>query len=227
VVEVLVGVFGLALLDSVNPSALAVTVFLLLTSGRVVPKVLAYVTGIVAVYLPVGVALLVGAGFLGDRLSAAVSSDVGFVIQGVVGIMLFVYGYFPRRRKPGGEDRERERLRRSRTLGALFGLGALISVVEFATAFPYLGAIGILGSAQLPLVQDIVVLVVYNAIMVLPPLLLLGGFVLFRQHVEPYLERMRGKLVESAQKSFLWILSAVGALLVLSCIHHFRLHDLI
>ncbi|MGW6441549.1 GAP family protein [Lentzea sp. NPDC055074] len=225
---VLLGVAGLALLDSANPSALAVTVYLLLTGGRVGRKVLAYVAGIVSVYLPAGVALLLGAGFVGDRLSAAVSSDVGYVLQGVIGVVLLVYGYWPRKPRQDDEpDRAEKRLSESQSLGAVFGLGALISVVEFSTAFPYLGAIGVLGSAQQPFVLNLLVLVGYNAVMVLPPLAICGAFLLFRDRVEPHLRRVRKKLVEETRKTFLWILTAVGALLVLSAVHHFRLHELI
>ena len=59
---VLPPVFGLALLDSLNPSAVAITLYLLLSGGAFVPRVLSYAAGIFAANLVLGSVLMLGLG---------------------------------------------------------------------------------------------------------------------------------------------------------------------
>jgi hypothetical protein len=61
-IGVLAPVFGLALLDSLNPSAVAITLYLLLSGGSFVPRVLSYAAGIFSANLLLGAALMLGLG---------------------------------------------------------------------------------------------------------------------------------------------------------------------
>src|SRR3712207_1283689 len=138
----LVSLLGLALLDSINPSALAVTIYLLLQGGSYAPRVLTYLSAVFTSYLGIGVLLMLGLGSVWEY----VDGPGAYVVQGIAGALLLGYAVFAPE-KPRREGKTRTP--RSRSLGAIFLLGVTITVVEFSTAFPYLGAIAILADADL------------------------------------------------------------------------------
>ncbi|MGF1473352.1 MAG: GAP family protein [Rubrobacteraceae bacterium] len=204
----LVSLFGLALLDSLNPSALAVTIYLLLAGRPYGGKILSYVAGVYATYLALGILIMVGLGSVGGYLE----SPTAYAIQGVIGALLFLYVIFapdkPRRGKPA------VRQPRSWNLGALFLLGVTVTVVEFSTAFPYLGAIALMTSSGLSLVEWLPILVVYNAIFILPPLVLLATYSVFGSRMEARFQRLRERFVDGSRETLLWIVGIVGFILL-------------
>jgi cytochrome c biogenesis protein CcdA len=221
---VLVGVLGLALIDSLNPSALAVTIYLLSSSERYVARILVYVSGIVFVYFGVGVLLVLGLDAAVSTVGGYLHSSVSYVLQAVVGVVLLVYGLFP----PGGKNRKpKDHKPRSLRYPAVFVLGVVISLVEFSTAFPYLAAVGIISTSGLEAYQWLPILFVYNLIMIAPPLLLMAAYSLFGGRIRPALERFGGRMQSEVRKSWLWLLQAGGALLILNSLHHFQVEKLI
>ncbi len=181
-IGVLAPVFGLALLDSLNPSAVAITLYLLLSGGSFVPTVLSYAAGIFSANLFLGAALMLGLG----SVSGYFDGPVAYGAQAVVGAALLGYAILA----PGSPIKEKkERRPRSLDVGAVFVLGMTITLVEFSTALPYLGAVAILTNAGLTAAQWLPVLAAYNLIFVAPPLLLLGAYRLFGARLRPAFER--------------------------------------
>ena len=223
----LVSIAGLALVDSLNPSALAVTVYLLLATKPYTPRVLVYVASIYGSYLALGLLLFLGAGSLTDRLVRAahgvVASDVGYIGQGVIGAALVAYGLLALRR-PGQTEPRRPR---SHGYAAIALLGVAVTVAEFGTALPYLAAIGVLSGADTPLPRAAVILAVYNLIMVSPPLLLLAVYRLLGDRVADRMAAAGRWLAAQATSLWLNLLAAAGALLVLNCLAHFEVWELI
>ena len=86
----LVTVFGLALLDSINPSALAVTIYLLLQGGSYAPRVMTYLAAVFASYLSIGVLLMLGLGSVWEY----VDGPGAYVVQGIIGAVLLGYAVF-------------------------------------------------------------------------------------------------------------------------------------
>ena len=77
----------LALLDSVNPSAIVVTLYLLANGGARAPvKVLVYVGAIFVTYSALGAALLLGIGALLPSLGGVLRMPAGLVAQCLVGL---------------------------------------------------------------------------------------------------------------------------------------------
>lgn len=103
---VLLSVLGIAVLDSINPSALVATIALLLRGGGYTPKVLTYVTGIFATYFGIGAALMLGLDAAGSVLRDGAVGTVAYGAQGVLGAAMLGYALIapskPKPRPAGG-----------------------------------------------------------------------------------------------------------------------------
>lgn len=215
----LISIFGLALLDSINPSALAVTLYLLVTERSRAPKVLTYLAAVFVTYLAAGALLLVGL----DAARGYLDGPIAYAVQGVVGAVLLGYGVFA----PAERGEGKTRAPRSRGFAAVFLLGVTITVVEFSTAFPYLGAIALLARAGLAVEGWLPVLVAYNLIFVLPPLLLLASYRFFGSRLQGLLERYREKLQGGSRGTMLWIAGIAGFLLLADSLRYFGFFGLL
>ncbi len=217
---VLVPVFGLALLDSLNPSAVAITLYLLLSGGSFVPRVLSYAAGIFSANLVLGSTLMLGFGSVWGLFDG----PVAYGAQAVVGAALLGYAILA----PGQPKKEKkERRPRSLGPGAVFLLGMTITVVEFSTALPYLGAVAILTNAGLSVAQWLPVLAAYNLVFVAPPLLLLGAYRAFGARLRPAFERWGGRLQSAGREALLWILGIAGFLLLADGLRYFEFFGIV
>ncbi|WP_166174794.1 GAP family protein [Rubrobacter tropicus] len=202
----LLSLLGLALLDSINPSALAVTVYLILQGRPYGSRVLTYVSAVFASYLAIGVLLMFGLG----SVWGYVEGPAADAAQGVAGALLLGYALLA----PNKPRRNKTRTPRSRGLAGIFLLGVTVTAVEFTTAFPYLGAIALLTDADLAAARWLPILVVYNVIFVLPPLLLMVAYGVFGTRVRDRLERLRERFEGGSRETLLWILGIVGFFLL-------------
>ncbi len=216
--QTLLPVLALALLDSLNPSALAMTLYLLTTKDYT-PRVLTYVAGIFGTYLAVGLLLFFGLGTALAALGDAAEHPVVYGLQGVLGAGLLIYALVDPHK---GKQQQEPRLPRSLGLGAIFLLGITITGVEVTTALPYLGAIGLLTNADLALAQSLPILLIYNLIFILPPTLLLVAYRLFGERLQARFDRYRETLQRGSRETWLWILGIVGFFLLADSLRYFE-----
>ncbi len=219
----LLALIPLALVDSTSVGTLLVPVWFLLVPGPVRARRLLTFLGTIAVfYLLVGLVLLAGAEALRDRAAGLADSPVLAVLQLVLGATLLVLGFVIGRRRDGDDRRPGRVLRwRDRAMGAgegggtgvLVGLAVGAGLLEVATMLPYLGAVGLLGAADLTAVQRSGVLVGYCLVMVLPALGLLALRLLAARRVEPWLARVGSWLERSGAGTTAWVVGIVGFLL--------------
>jgi cytochrome c biogenesis protein CcdA len=90
---------------------------------------------------------------------------LGLIAQGVVGAAMLVYAI----RAPETAGSASSEEPKATAYAALFLLGVTVTAMELPTAVPYFGAIALLTSAKLSFAQWLPLLVLYNAIFVLPP----------------------------------------------------------
>jgi cytochrome c biogenesis protein CcdA len=213
---VLLGLLALALVDSINPSALVVTLYLL-SGERATAHVAVYVAAIFLTYLALGVALMSGLDAVLPSLRMVTSGQVGFILQGLVGLAMLVYAL----RAPATAAAAPRVAPSARTLTAIAILGVTVTGLELPTAVPYFGAIALLTSADLAPTQWLPLLVLYNAIFVLPPVLLLAGHLAFGRRLEARYAELRERLQAGAREMLVWVFGLVGGgLLVTSAIEY-------
>jgi cytochrome c biogenesis protein CcdA len=217
-------VLGLAVLDSVNPSALLATLYLLLRSGRYVTNVLSYVAGVFGSYLLFGLLLLFGL----DVFWGYLDGPVVYAIQGIVGAALFLYGILsPSKKKNESEEQPRIRMPGAQHPAAMLGLGVTITVFELPTALPYFAAIAIMTDSDVAAVSWLPVLLIYNVIFVLPPLALLAAYRLFGDRLEERFTSLRDRLQRGTREATLWIAAIVGFFLLADALTYFEFFGLI
>lgn len=214
----------LALIDSTSFGTLLIPIWFLLAPGRVrVGRILVFLSTVAAFYLTVGALLLLGL----DSLLASLNGwlEHPMVIRGqlVLGVALLVGSFFMGKSRKDAEGNPRPgRLTRLRErslgqqgggLGSLVALALGATLLEVATMLPYLGAIGLLGTSDLSVVERLVVLAVYCLVMVLPALVLLLLRVVARRQVEPLLQRIARWMEKSGGEATAWIVGIVGFLI--------------
>jgi cytochrome c biogenesis protein CcdA len=220
--ELLPAIVGLAVVDSINPSALLATIVLLLRGRRARPLVAVYVVAVLTTYFAIGVVLTLG---LGPTPRELLQSDAAYLVQGVLGAVMLGYALVAPGRRRQRSSPEPVRSPASMRPLAVFALGMAVTVVELPTALPYLGAVGAITRADLALAEWLPLLVLYNLIFVLPPLALLAGHLALGTRADAVLGRLRDRLGGAAREGFLWLLGLVGFFLLADALRHFQVID--
>jgi len=128
---VLLGLLALALVDSINPSAIVVTLYLL-SRERVPAQVVVYVAAIFLTYLALGVMMMLGVEAMLPSLQTMGGGRLGLVVQGLIGLAMLLYALrAPRTAKLGPRVEPT-----ASSYLALIGLGVIVTTMELPTAVP-------------------------------------------------------------------------------------------
>jgi cytochrome c biogenesis protein CcdA len=160
---------------------------------------------------------------LGLTPEAVIESDTAYLVQGMLGAAMLAYALGAPGRRRQRSPVEHPRLPTAKRPMAVFGLGMAVTVLELPTALPYLGAVGAITRADLAVAKWLPLLVVYNLIFVLPPLVLLAGYVALGERAEAMLEQLRRRLGGAAREGLLWLLGLVGFFLLADALGHFQI----
>ncbi len=201
----LLGLLALALVDSINPSAIVVTLYLL-SGGRAPTQIVVYIAAIFLTYLSLGIMMMSGIDALLPSLGTMGSGRFGLIVQGLIGLAMLLYAI----RTPTKATSTRRVEPSASSYAALALLGVTVTTMELPTAVPYFGAIALLTTADLPLARWLPLLLLYNAIFVLPPLLLLAGHLVFGRRLDARYADLRERLQAGARETMLWIVGLVG-----------------
>lgn len=209
----LLGFLALALVDSINPSAIVVTLYLL-SRGRGPAHVAVYILAIFLTYLTLGVLMMLGVGAMLPSLQTLGSGRLGLLVQGLIGLAMLVYAI----RAPSASRQGRPVEPSASSYLALMALGVVVTTMELPTAIPYFGAVALLTAADLPAAQWLPLLGLYNAIFVLPPVVLLVGQIAFGRRLDARYARLRERLQAGARETVLWIFGLAGGALLASSV---------
>ncbi|MPZ17332.1 MAG: hypothetical protein GEV06_05395 [Luteitalea sp.] len=208
----LLSLLALALVDSINPSAIVVTLYLL-SRERVPAQVVVYLAAIFLTYLTLGAMMMSGIDALLPSLSTG-GGRLGLIVQGLIGLAMLLYAI----RAPTTAKSAPRVEPSASTYPALALLGVTVTTMELPTAVPYFGAIALLTTADLPIARWLPLLVLYNAIFVLPPVLLLVGHIVFGRQLDARYADLRERLQAGARETMLWIVGLVGSGLLVSSV---------
>lgn len=208
---VLVGLAGLALVDSTSFGTLVIPLVLLVQPRVRAGRIAAYLATIGVFYLLLGLVVLGGATWARTALSGAgdaLSSTPAYIVQAVIGVGLvalsFRYDAKPVARRKAAREGRPTRLERWReaAMGERASVGAVITlalgagVVEAASMLPYLAAIGILTTANVSMATGAATLTGYVLVMLVPALVLLVARLAIGGRLEPPLTRIRDWTVQ-------------------------------
>ncbi|MFF5566310.1 GAP family protein [Streptomyces sp. NPDC012623] len=219
--DVLVEVLPLALLDALGVSTIAIPVwFLLMPSGLRIGRVFGYLVLITVGYLLLGLLLLSTLAAVRDDLRSALESPVGdkaMAVAGVALILLALWYGMVRTEKPGSGRLSRWReqaVGRSATVRGLTTVALLAVLLEVATMFPYLAAIGTLSSSGLGWPSQAGVLAVYCVVMVVPAALVTVARLISGRLVHSPLRRIDRWLRDGAQENTAWLFALAGFMIL-------------
>jgi cytochrome c biogenesis protein CcdA len=203
-----VAVLGLALLDTLSPTVIGVTLYLLLARPpRAGALLCVYLATVAIAYFALGVLLMLGLG----AVVPLVDDTVWAWGQAAFGAA-FVVGSFFIRDKDAEHASIRDRAFTTRSM-LLLGLGTWL--FEFATAVPYFAAIGIMTAAGLSAVQWAPLLGGYVMIMVVPGVLLFVAWAVLRERMRERFERWQNALSSGSRSTLRWIVRIAGLLILL------------
>lgn len=206
--NVLLPVAGLALLDTLSPAVIGVSLYVILSGSRSVARpLLAYLGTVAAFYFALGCALMFGAGLVLAEVGGLLDDTaLGWILTAAGGAAL-VYSFFM-------STERRTRRPDSLRTGAMIALGLGTGLLEGATALPYFGAIGILTTAEVSPAAWLPVLAAYNLVMVLPGVLLYLGYRALGERLRPRLEKWRTRVESGGREALPWIVGIVGFLVL-------------
>jgi cytochrome c biogenesis protein CcdA len=207
---------GLALLDTLSPATLGVTVYLLLTEKeRLSSRLMIYLVTVAAFYFVVGVAFMLGLDVLLAAFSSIFQNRIMSWVMLIIGGILFIASfYYPKSKKsdlPGPKSKSKT---------SMIALGFTTALIEVGTAFPYFAAIGLMTTSNLTVLEWLPILAGYNFIMVLPPLILFTLHLLLGRVMQRPLERLRIKLSKHSGSAISWIMCIVGLILIFNSLDY-------
>jgi Sap-like sulfolipid-1-addressing protein len=202
---------ALAIIDSTSIGTLFIPVWLLLAPDRIrAPRFLAYLGTIAGFYLVVGILLAAGGTRMADAFTG---SRPVLMAQLAVGIILFVLSFWVERRKAQTAAAIARWRTRATDSASVAGLALLAALAEVATMLPYLGAIGMLSTADLPWWSMVATLAGYCVVMVVPAMALFALRVAGASWLEPLLGRLNAWALRSGGGMLSWILGIAGFLI--------------
>jgi cytochrome c biogenesis protein CcdA len=158
-------VISIGLADSLNPSTIGPALYFA-TGERARDRVAEFTLAVFAVYFVGGAAILVGLGSLIRSLLPHPHHHITDLVEVAVGVaMVGVAGMLWRHRRRLAEREPPDFDPHGRSSWVL---GATITAVELPTAFPYFAVLAAIVGADLDVVRDLILLVLFNVCFILP-----------------------------------------------------------
>lgn len=208
-IELLLSIGAMALLDTLSPAVLGISVYMLLTPRKNSKKLLLiYLFTVAVFYFTVGLILMLGLESIMTPISNALDSDIVRIAMTIVGGALFVGSWFVPKK-----DSSQPNLPKSMGVITMILLGVSTSLLEVATAIPYFAAIGIMTKANLTMALWLPILIGYNLIMILPSILLIVFQLIVGRWSRFILEKINNSFSKSEDSALSWVMCIVGLIL--------------
>lgn len=201
-----------ALIDVLSPGVLAITAYILLVQKeKLKSRLMMFLLSTQLCYLIIGILIYLGVGPILDFIENMTKNQISSWFYTIFGAALVLISFYKPKKEM--ESRFMERLPKQVSLKAMIVLGIIVFAIEFATALPYFYSILLMDGLAFNTTLSISILLGYNVIMVLPSILLLIIYTLFRSWIQSKLEKLRTKLVKAPLSSVLVAVAVIGAVL--------------
>lgn len=208
--DILIYLGGLALLDTLSPTIIGVTLFLILTDNRnLTSRLLAYLLTVGLLYFSLGIIMMLGLNFIIETFSNIFQNKIVSWVIFIVGVILFIASFFIPANKQSNIPKPK-----TQSIFSIIIIGITTFIIEAGMALPYFAAIGLLTTIDMPFYQWLPIIAVYNIIMVLPALLLFLGYKLFGKWINPTLVNLRNKISSGSSSALSWMMCIVGVILI-------------
>lgn len=217
VTELLFYIGGLALLDTLSPTIIGVTLVLILANDKrnLLIRLLSYLLPVVILYLLLGVMMMLGINYFIEIFSSIFQNKLFSWTIFIIGAFLFVASFFitPNKKQPLPTPKTNSSF-------SMVFIGIITFFIEASTALPYFTAIGLLTTNDLAFSQWLPILTGYNIIMVSPAIIIylldkIAGSFIHRPFVN-----LKNKVVSSSHSTLSWILCIVGLILIFNTLDY-------
>jgi len=199
---------GVALLDTLSPTIVGVTLYLVLTDNKkLITRLSAYLFTVTILYFSLGIILMLGLNYIIEALSTIFQSRWILFITSAI---LLVGSYFIPKNKKSNIPKPK-----TQSIFAIIAIGIATFLIEAGTALPYFAATGILSNIDIPITQKLPIIAAYNLVMILPGIMIFIGYKLFQKKLNSTFVKLQEKISNSTNSVLSWSMSIVGVILIL------------
>jgi cytochrome c biogenesis protein CcdA len=211
--NLLVSLVAIAALDSLNPTAVGLQIYLLSTP-KPIARSISFILGVFLAYWAVGLFVILGlrklvTTLIGDANLSLPDPHI-YTIQFLIGLALLIAGF----RLETATQEDQGKRPKKLTIGRTFLLGLAMTILESPTALPYLAAIEQIARAKLDLFTLMSLLGLYNLVFVLPLIMLVGIYIIFQPQSAMLLNHINLSISIWAPKILRALLLGLGILLI-------------
>jgi cytochrome c biogenesis protein CcdA len=204
----------IALIDSINPNAVAVQVYLLSTPQPVV-RSLAFILGDFTAAMIAGLILAFGIAQIFVSLFGQIGDGL-LILQFILGMVLLWAGLNIRRLMQQPQTKQPRSLKPIQT----FWFGLTMALIEAPTALPFLAAIERITRANLSVLETIAAITLYCVVFVLPLVILLAAYIFLRDRASSFIQASQRTISNWFPKIFKVVLILLGIVLILDSALH-------
>lgn len=216
--ELLFYIGGLALLDTLSPTLIGVTLYLMIEDNRRFgSRLMIYVATVMFLYFVLGCLLMVGLDLVQAIFTSFFQHKVVSWALLIVGGVLFT-GSFWVKPKTGG--RKKYHFPRSTGFRGLLIMGVSTFLLEAGTALPYYTAVSLMATEEMPITGWLLILTGYNLIMITPPLLIYVLHTWLDSRVQGIVEKLHRKLEEQSGSVLSWMMCIAGLILIFNVLDY-------
>lgn len=216
--ELLLYVGGLALLDMISPTLLGVTIYLMTLGGKQFGlRLSVYLLTVLILYLFLGCALMLALELMQEIVVSIFHNKFVSWSIFIAGALLFTVSFWI---KPSPRKNSLVRSPRSAGTAGLVMMGVTTFLLEAGTALPYFAAASLMTSRGLPWTQWLPLLIAYNVVMIMLPVLIYMLFIWMGASVQSSVEKLHRKLTEHSGSVLSWVMCIAGLILIFNVLDY-------
>ncbi|MBE7683447.1 MULTISPECIES: GAP family protein [Paenibacillus] len=216
--ELLVYVGGFALLDTLSPTLIGVTLYLMIAENRRFgSRLMIYIMTVMILYFLLGCVLMLGLEILKEVFTSFFENKVVSWFLLIGGGLLFAGSFFI---KPSHTKNKNYHTPRSTGVMGLLAMGLTTFLLEAGTALPYYAAVSLMTTEGLITVEWVSILLGYNLVMVSPPIIIYMLYIWLGSSVQKRVERLQNKLEKQSGSVLSWVMCIAGLVLIFNVLDY-------